>query len=261
MSSNPNLRDTRKLGLFVPGKLARSVILNVSADLLLRLSDWAARGDHDFTPVLDELLYVKIASTHQNTEFDHCFSPARWPIVYRLDPIPDGIVADAFSFPPPTAGSSGRSLRNQAFLLGVRGRCDKSHQWLSFWSDSPLRFRARSSTANVWVTIFFRSARSKCRCRARSRCPRRSGPHTCRPCASTSACRAFRTMTVLIVAVRSIPGNYKRFDGARGHSPLLLQARSVPSPTSVRTRSSKYPCRFLRPCHHRAFPSPLRPRP
>src|SRR4030088_2304678 len=30
----------------------------------------------NFTPVLDELLICQIASTHhENTEFDHCFSP------------------------------------------------------------------------------------------------------------------------------------------------------------------------------------------
>ena len=43
----------------------------------------------NFTPVLDELLICQIASTHhENTEFDHCFSPvAMGRLCYRLDQI------------------------------------------------------------------------------------------------------------------------------------------------------------------------------
>src|SRR5258708_14490328 len=74
----------------------------------------------NFTPVLDELLICQIASTHhENTEFDHCFSPvAMGDCVIDFTKSLNGGVADAFFPPPPPAPPAG-SLRTPAFL-GVR---------------------------------------------------------------------------------------------------------------------------------------------
>src|SRR5258708_19029784 len=74
----------------------------------------------NFTPVLDELLICQIASTHhENTEFDHCFSPvAMGDCVIDLTKSLNGGVADAF-FPPPPATPRTGVLRTPA-VLGVR---------------------------------------------------------------------------------------------------------------------------------------------
>src|SRR5258708_24730066 len=71
----------------------------------------------NFTPVLDELLICQIASTnHENTEFDHCFSPvAMGDCVIDLTKSLNGGVADAF-FPPPPPPPRARSLRTRAVL-------------------------------------------------------------------------------------------------------------------------------------------------
>src|SRR3981189_3061363 len=60
----------------------------------------------NFTPVFDELLICQIASTdHENTEFDHCFSPvAMGDCVIDLTKSLNGGVADAC---PPRAPGRG----------------------------------------------------------------------------------------------------------------------------------------------------------
>src|SRR5258708_1642438 len=64
----------------------------------------------NFTPVLDELLICRIASTHhENTEFDHCFSPvAMGDCLINLTVSLNGGVADAFFPPPPPRLRPGR---------------------------------------------------------------------------------------------------------------------------------------------------------
>src|SRR5260370_23147756 len=72
------------------------------------------------TPVLDELLICQIASTHhENTEFDHCFSPvAMGDCVIDLTKSLNGGVADAF-FPPPPPPPPAGPFRTPA-VFGVR---------------------------------------------------------------------------------------------------------------------------------------------